>query len=315
MSEISIELDKTDVCAGETIRGKVVLQVVDAIPSRGVRLKLEGCETSIRHTGLGRSTARHQETAVWFSDELTLAGSPREEIGSTLADAVKTLFSRDRYPLIEPGTYEYPFEYTLPDHLPGDYESTRGDVAIRYELRAYVDIPLRVDIEASRLLTVYETLRHADDADSASVAVDKQCLVPRGGHVLLKADIDRHAYKLGDDVRIRLDIDNQCNQLVDGAIVSLKQVETVQVHGESETREVVLASETFANCKAAPHEHEKHEIAYKVLPELYPSIEEGRLVKVDYAIHIELEVDLAVNPIVEIPVRLYEDPGRPGGQA
>jgi|GEM_PF-1967454 len=314
-SHISIELDKSDVTAGETLRGKVVLVTGHDIPARGVRLELKGHESSIRHSGMGRSMNQMRETAVWFEDELTLFGHARTEVGSVLVDAVKGVFARDRYPIIERGEYTYDFHYQLPDTLPGNYESPKGDVAIRYELRAYVDIPLRVDIETTQKLTVYETTSHADDAAPADLVDDHRCLVPSGGHVLLKAHLDRHAYKLGEDIAVNVDLDNQCTQLVDGLELALELTETVMVHGEAETRHELIAVETFDRCKAAPKEAESYELKYSISPELYPTVDQGKLVKVSYALHVQAVVDLTVDPQIDIPIYLYEQPGQPGGQA
>lgn len=313
-SEISIELDKTDVCAGETLNGKVKLSVREAIPARGVRLELHGYEMSIRHSGMGRTMSKQSETAVWFDDEITLFGAAQAEMGSLLVDVCKGVFSKDHYPVLEQGEYSYDFSYQLPDRLPGDYESSRGDIAIRYDLHAYVDIPLRVDINTTKKLTVYETVRHSDDDLAASVHVDKKCLLQRGGHVGLAVGTDRHGYKLGDDIQLTLDIDNKCSMLVECAVISLKQVETVLVHGEAEERETLLAQLNCPECKAAPNEKQTYQLVYHLSSDLYPTIEDGRLIKVSYALKVELEVDFSINPAVEIPIRLYEDPGLPGGE-
>ncbi len=313
-STIAIGLESTDLSGGDTIRGKVSLVAREHIPARGVRLALRGVETSIRHTGMGRSMRQESETAIWFDDELTLFGEPRIEGVALLGDAVKGLVMRDRYAVIEPGEYDYEFEYALPDTLPGDYESTRGDIAIRYELRAYVDIPLRVDLETARNVTIYETRRHADDESAAEVKIDKKCILHKDGHVHLGAAIDHKAYKLGDEISLTLDIDNQCAELVDGLIIGLKQTETVAVQGSKEGREVVLAAQTHDKCKAAPGEQESYSLTYRVAPELYPTIEQGKLINVGYALHVEAVVDLATNAVIDIPIRLYEQPGAPGGQ-
>jgi len=317
-SEISLVIDKTDYAGGETVRGRVELSVREALPARAVRLELWGLETSVRQSGLGRSMKQQTQDAVWFDEEMTLFGDEVSEVPSLLGELVRGIGDKGASywgQVLAPGDYKYEFEYTLPEGLPGDYESTAGDIAIRYGLRAYVDIPFRIDMVAEQQLTVYETGRKSSDADAVATSMDKSCIVHRDGNVLVHVGIDRQAYKLGDDIQLTVDVDNQCTHLVDGTVVRLRQVESVSVHGETEQREKMLAEHVFDRAKAAPGEKESHKLVYTIPPELYPTIDQGKLVNVAYQLNVELEVDLALNPIIDVPIRLYEEPGLPGGQS
>ena len=95
----------------------------------------------------------------------------------------------------------YAFSYDLPKALPGDYESPRGDVAIRYDLRAYVDVPFRVDIEHTERLTVYEPYEATDE--SASITDNKSFPMSADSQLVVKATLDKSAYKLGETVHHR----------------------------------------------------------------------------------------------------------------
>jgi hypothetical protein len=147
MNRITIDLPKTDYRGGESIEGVVRLEIDEPLPARGVRLVLDGHEATWTRTGTGRHVSTTAVTHSLFQEEITLSGAPKLEIAALLKDVVVGIFSREHFPIIAKGVYEHAFSYRLPSPLPGDYESSHGDAAIRYQLRAYVDVPLRIDLE------------------------------------------------------------------------------------------------------------------------------------------------------------------------
>ncbi len=312
MSHIAIKLSKTDFRGGETIRGNVVLTVDRDVPARGVRLQIHGYEKSLWHTGAGRAMATHAETSTKFEDELTLFGEPKLELGKLIRDNLEGLFSRDHYPVLAAGNYDYAFSYELPKDLPGDYESPRGDVHIRYELRAYVDIPFKVDIETSEHITVYEPFDAGDD--NGKIATDNKSFpMSSEGQLAVKARLDKAAYALGDTIHLELEVDNQSKHPVDGITVCLRQIEHLAAGSNSTERTTDICELEYPDKVLVAHTSKTHSIDYKIEPTLYPTLRSGKLVQVSYQLVASFDIPWARDLHVAVPITLYEEPGKPGG--
>jgi hypothetical protein len=153
MNHIVIETEKTDYTGGDLVNGHFTVHLDEAVPARGIRVRFHGYEKALWTSGTGKNRTTHSQTRHFFNDEVTVFGQEKLSLSELLADAVSGIFSKDRYEILQPGTYEYDFSYTLPFDLPGDFEYRRSRIA--YEINAYVDIPLKIDISATQNLTIY----------------------------------------------------------------------------------------------------------------------------------------------------------------
>jgi len=74
----------------------------------------------------------------------------------TYFNTVATLFGNHRGSTkkfkLEPGSFFFPFEYALPINLPPSYNGGYG--RNYYEVSAYVDIPMKVDIKVYHPITI-----------------------------------------------------------------------------------------------------------------------------------------------------------------
>eukprot|EP01129_Flabellula_baltica_P011629 TRINITY_DN5132_c0_g1_i2.p1 TRINITY_DN5132_c0_g1~~TRINITY_DN5132_c0_g1_i2.p1 ORF type:complete len:673 (+),score=156.27 TRINITY_DN5132_c0_g1_i2:60-2078(+) len=127
-----VHLERTTYFPGETICGYLIWNVSSVRKIRAVRLKFSGCAktnwTEQEGSGDSRRTVYYSAVCNYFNSIATVWGAPRGQ---------KTNYT------IEPGTYFWPFTYTLPAALPPSMAGTHGK--IHYFVQAYVDIPMAID--------------------------------------------------------------------------------------------------------------------------------------------------------------------------
>lgn len=127
LSTFRLVLEKAQLCPGETVRGTIVWNVGNPKFITGMFLKFKGVsKTSWRVAEQqGPATKYHkQEASVRYFDTKALVDlspiSQRVEGGR----------------LVGPGSYVFPFEYVLPEHLPSTFKGEKG--SIRYSVLAYI---------------------------------------------------------------------------------------------------------------------------------------------------------------------------------
>lgn len=202
-NDLQIHLNKTDFTGGEVLTGELELKIDTPIPVRGIRGLLHGYEQSywgrgtgrVRSSGTGRVLTTHSETRDLFSKEITLFGDPPLETAALISDSLTGLFSSGHYHTLEPGSYSYPFSFTLPENLPGDYEDSADRSKIRYLVKGYLDIPLKIDIEQTVLLTIHEA--HDPAAVQPVSVFNEKTLFEAGTSVKMKADLDKNVFLPG----------------------------------------------------------------------------------------------------------------------
>jgi hypothetical protein len=284
MSKIEIVLPKTDYCGGDTIRGAVVVEVPRRIRSRGVRIGLEGYESEGFATGVGDSGI--PKKSFLFQDLLEL--------------------SNDR--IIPPGKHRFPFEYRLPEGLPGDYESHRGEAAIRYELFAYVDRPMWVDMRTVRGITMYEPVDAS--ASAARAEGQKTCQFESEGSLNITAAIDKNVVAPGEQLHASLILDNKCKHDVRAVRLGVEATETVLVDGEHHQHKDIVHEADFET-EVESGVQRTLELDYTVGTEIYASIRASSLVRVEHHLVVTIDVPRATDPHVHIPILVREIPGKP----
>ena len=230
--------------------------------------------------------------------------------GDVMADAIKGLFSKDHYDILEAGTYEYPFTYQLPPNLPADFESGESS-RIAYELKGYVDIPLKIDISAKAKLTVYESY---DASAICPVSADNsKSFAMDSGNVELKVELDRNMFLPGESVRGTIGVVNESGKHVDAIQVDLNRV--IELKAED-----IIASQTnVTSLTAMPSpgvpRGRPNEIPFEVtLPtDLYNSVETSELVKVRYDLQVRLDIPWAIDLETHVPITIIEEAGVPSG--
>lgn len=112
---------------GQLISGKIILNITKTTKIRGVYLSIVGKEKVNWKQGSGGGGAgvdRYRAEHSNIDETISLSEEKQE---------------------LQPGQFEYPFEYRLPDDCPPSYHSNRCDCM--YYISANADIPMRRDIK------------------------------------------------------------------------------------------------------------------------------------------------------------------------
>lgn len=132
-------LQSPSFCPGDVMQGTMLLHVAKPFKARGIYLSVKG-----------------KEEVEWKTKEIaaTLRGS-----------GVSSTTYHDEYPIIDetvpviegqceiqPGNYEYPFAFRIPENSTPSY---RGEIcACEYSVSAYIDVALRRDVKSERSFRV-----------------------------------------------------------------------------------------------------------------------------------------------------------------
>ena len=305
MSKIEIELDQVDYAGGDEVTGRVVLDLDEPIPSRGIRARFEGYERAYWVRGYGKNGSPNWETRPFFDEEKTLHGHPPLSTTEVIQDAIRGIFSKDNYEILTVGKHAFPFSFQLPDALPGDYESPKAST-IRYEITAYVDIPLKVDLKTSRRLTIYESYDREALAPVEAEA-SKTFLLDDDAPLDVTLRLDRNMYHPGDELEAFVCIQNSSSRKLEKLCLEIVQIEELQAQNlTEEERYEMLLVEHEAPVVA---EGEEKELSIKAtLPnDLYATITSGELVRVSYALVLRVGVAWGGDLSVELPIVLLEE--------
>lgn len=311
MSKIEIELDQLDFAGGDEVTGRVVLTLDEAMPSRGIRARFEGYERAYWVRGYGKHGSPNWECRVFFDEEKTLHGQPPLSTAEVIQDAIRGIFSKDKYEVLPAGEHAFPFSFRLPEALPGDYESPRAST-IRYEITAYVDIPLKVDLKTSRKLTVYESYDR-DALAPVQAEASKTFLLDDKAPLDVSLRLDRNLFHPGDELTAIVGIQNASSRTIEKLELVLVQIEELRAQNltEEERYEMPLADQDAP--PIAKDEEKELSITATIPNDLYASITSGELVRVGYALVLRVGVAWGGGLSVELPVVLLEEAGMPSG--
>lgn len=326
-NNILIHLNKTDFTGGEVVAGELEVRIETAIPVRGVRLLLHGYEQSywsrgagrIRSSGTGGNRTTNSETLDLLKEEMTLFGDPPLDTAALISDSFAGLFASGHYHTLEPGNHHYPFSFTLPEHLPGDYEGSSDQSKIRYLLKGYLDIPLKIDIEKTVPLTIHEAYDRT--IDKPVFAVNEKALFESGAFVKIQAALDKDVFLPGESVDCRLTVENGSGKPIQAVTVSLQRVETLHAKDASTINIEEVITTRYEQSGLPTGETAELSLQFAIPDNLYPTIVSSRLVQVEYRIVVALEIPWAsgleipwaMDLDVEVPIILLEDAGQPGG--
>ncbi len=325
-NEVLIQLNKTDFIGGEVVSGELEVKIDTAIPVRGVRLLFHGYEQSywsqgagrVRSSGTGWIRETYSETLDLFKEEMTLFGDPPLDTAALISDSFAGLFASGNYRTLEPGNYRYPFSFTLPDNLPGDYKGGADRSKIQYLVKGYLDIPLKIDIEQTVPLTIQEVYDRSDEQPVS--VVNEQSLFESGTSVRIEASLDKNAFFPGDTIDCHLKIENQSGKPVEAVNITLRKLKNLTAKGASTTNAEDVLTKKYQE-SIPTGETAKLNLPFAVPGNLYPTIVSSRLIQVEYEIVAALEIPWAsglhipwaMDLEVVVPIVLLEDAGRPGG--
>ncbi|XP_076462587.1 arrestin domain-containing protein 3-like [Babylonia areolata] len=308
LKTFDLDLDKETYYAGETLRGKVVLENSENVRFNGIRLHLRGkahAEWKISRAG-ERRTVKQDEHYVDDRQQLWGKLEPRKD-GST------------SYPILPRGYHTYPFEFKLPESaLPCSFESRY--CTIRYYLRVTLDIPYASSPQGVKYFTLIGP--HIDCMDerllhpTQAVAKRKECSLCCGkGPLLARGMLERSGYCCGESIRLKVELQNGSDQEAWVRCQLVQHVEFFINKGVlglvKEVKHVIVEAETE---RVAPHHSATlHSLIDKLRVPVCPPtmVDVCGLVQIYYCLQMYLESQQEKEAAqVNIPVTIATLPFR-----
>ncbi len=304
MNDVTIELNKSEFTGGDTVAGEVIVRLDQDTPFRGIRLMLKGFENSCWREGSGKHRHTHSETCDFFDEEITLQGHPRLGLGELIGDSLKGVFSKDGYEVLRAGTHKYPFTYVLPSRLPANYESSFNGSRIHFGVKAQVDLPLKIDLQAQLSLVIREAANPAV-AQPVTQRCTKKFLFNSDAQVEAEVHLEKDTFCLGEVIQCRLEVKNNApNKEIRAATLALRQIETLYANGRSHESQKEITSARFEECRFAYRQSATADLKLEIPGDLYPTISTASLVKLDYELLVSLDIPWAVDPKLSLPVKV-----------
>ncbi|KAK7101238.1 arrestin domain-containing protein 3-like [Littorina saxatilis] len=203
LQTFDLDLDKEIYYAGETVSGRVLVENTENMRFTGIRLHIRGkahAEWKITRAG-ERRTIRQDEH--YIDDRQTLWGKGHGQEASDDSNHV---------PIMPRGSHTFPFEFKLPESaLPCSFESKYG--TIRYYIRVTLDIPYASCPQGVKYFTIIGP--HIDCMDerlltpAQGTAKRNRCSLCCGkGPLLMRGMMERTGYCCGENVRLKVEIQN-----------------------------------------------------------------------------------------------------------
>jgi hypothetical protein len=300
--KIRLFLDRDGFRAGETVQGRVQVDVPRAVRARGVRVYLVGTEKTViverKGSGKNRRTVTYSETNTIISEGLVLFGGRAVGTMKALGEALSG--GASKYPLLKAGRHEYPFEFRLPDDaLP----SFKGEYTeIRYALSAEVDIPAGFD-------ATFEGVVHVVPPPGLGIAAyrgrDRRpargLLKPLRADVVTEVEVQACPFEAGARLEGRLQVTNRSKKRIRGATISLVATQVAEAEGERRTHTADVAS---GYLKAPDPGAERQDISFGIQLRWCPHPYEGENSRLDLWLVAELDVAMGLDTALKIPLHL-----------
>lgn len=281
--------------AGQTINGRLVVELDAEMKMREIRLKFKGLAyvhwTEQHSTGSGknrRTTTRHYSaTENYFDQTVPVYGR-----GLGMGDD-------NRLP---PGQHVYPFTFTLPPNLPSSFEGGIGYV--RYTIKGTIDKPWKFDHNTKRPFTVIALLDLNTQPNAACGTQNQQnkflcCLCCKSGPITGTLSLNRCGYVPGEAIYFNAEIQNMTSRVC-GCQVKLSM--TTIFHATTKSRSSTNEVAKVLHQDVQPGETETWTGDRLMIPPLPPSFLVGCSI-IDINYYLELIVDPS-GPAIDLHVPL-----------
>ncbi|XP_040179096.1 arrestin domain-containing protein 2 isoform X2 [Rana temporaria] len=210
------------------------------------------------------------------------------------------------------GRHEFPFTFQLPENLVTSFEGKHG--CVRYWVKAKLHRPWSTVKKAKKEFTVLEPIDINTPDLLAPQAGTKEKIAHAWycnlGQVSVTAKIDRKGYTPGEVIPIFAEIDNctSRNVVPKAAII---QSQTFIARGTLKHKKSVVATLAGDSIPAGKRET-WHGRALKI-PPLGPSILQCRIIRVEYALKLCVEIPGCSKLLLELPLVIGTIPLHPFG--
>jgi hypothetical protein len=195
-SSVVILLPASSLHPGRIIPAHIGVRRQKDLACRGVRLHLRGLEeTEVSH-GMGKNRSTSRERRILIDEEHVLFGKRSRPAEENFADALETVFSSGRYPVLRAGNHVWDARLFLPKGSLPSYDGRHGSV--KYSLKAYVDVPRAFDIAKIANITI------SPEEESQRLRFEPIRSGRRGyGPQDLRLHIEMDEFQWGKDTKIR----------------------------------------------------------------------------------------------------------------
>jgi hypothetical protein len=138
MKKIAVDLQREAYLQGQIVRGYVNLVIDKPVKARCIKLEAVGVEDTAITVSRGKSSYTYTEENHIIKENILLH-SPQDPENLEL----------------EPGNYNFKFEFKIPDNALSSYKGKCADV--KYWVKARVDVPLWLDIVDKKNFYVYRS--------------------------------------------------------------------------------------------------------------------------------------------------------------
>ncbi|CAI9598045.1 unnamed protein product [Staurois parvus] len=286
---------------GDTVSGKVLLELL-ADDTKVESVKLHAGGYAKVHWTESRSAGSSTAYTQNYSDEVEYV------------NLRETLLSTDNGTLnvLPAGRHEFPFTFQLPENLVTSFEGKHG--CVRYWVKAKLHRPWSTVKKAKKEFTVLEPIDINTPDLLAPQAGTKEKIAHAWycnlGQVSVTAKIDRKGYTPGEVIPIFAEIDNctSRNVVPKAAII---QSQTFIARGTLKQKKSVVATLAGDSISAGKRET-WHGRALKI-PPLGPSILQCRIIRVEYALKMCVEIPGCSKLLLELPLVIGTIPLHPFG--
>ncbi|XP_075720139.1 arrestin domain-containing protein 2 isoform X2 [Rhinoderma darwinii] len=214
--------------------------------------------------------------------------------------------------ILPAGRHEFPFTFQLPENLVTSFEGKHGSV--RYWVKAKLHRPWSTVKKIKKEFTVIEQIDINTPDLLAPQAGTKEKMAHAWycnlGQVSVTAKIDRKGYTPGEVIPIFAEIDN-CTSRTVMPKAAIIQSQTFIARGTLKQKKSVVA--TLAGDAVPAGKRETwHGRALKI-PPLGPSIVQCRIIRVEYALKVCVEIPGSSKLLLELPLVIGTIPLHPFG--
>jgi len=239
VGNLFLQTDKSAYMGGETVTGKLYLNLFNQYPGNKVFLKLKGKEfCAFTQTQSQSYTENENGVQVTKHRDIDVPYDETREV-------IKMIVPMLSWAVLLPGQYTIPFAFMLPADLPSTFhqEGNKYIGDISYVLTAIMEPPMsgQKKIKHKQAFVVRQPIKSAMQGVGSDVKNELKCCGCQSmGSVTLKAKFEKNFYAPGEVAQVILQLDNTESKAANEAInFSLKQKLTMKAKGKEETKDFV----------------------------------------------------------------------------
>ncbi|XP_043096230.1 arrestin domain-containing protein 3-like [Puntigrus tetrazona] len=284
--------------SGDIVEGRVVLEVTKEIKADSFFVKLTG-DADVRWTeGSGDDETTYSDHERYFKLKQYFI---QENSKKGISEKNTTLLDGETYgPVIRPGSHVFPFTFQLPQqNMPPSFKGFHGWV--KYVLTVKLSRPWKSTSSTCTELNFVQRNDGTNDhlLQPQSGTQDKKMKLFGSGKMSMAVTTEKTGYVQGETIRVFVDIDNSSSRDIK-LKYSLKQQQTF-IAGRSTNRgHKDIVKETRDRIPSG--EKSKFILDMILPPDLTVTIENCRIIKVQYELKVYLDVSFASDPEVKFPV-------------